>query len=105
MSVCSLDQLRLNGRGVRSKCEHARKPANRASLARGYMEIPMLNRKLVAEAARELGKPLDFSEAGEKRTAAYFVASSLRLEGIASTPESVLRAAEAVRRRRAKPPR
>lgn len=53
----------------------------------------MLDRKLVSEAAKELKRPLVVSEAGEQRAAAYFVASSLRLEGIASTPKSVLKAA------------
>lgn len=52
----------------------------------------MLNSVLLQAAAEELATELPYSEAGESRTAAYFVAASLRLEGIASTPESVLHA-------------
>jgi hypothetical protein len=50
----------------------------------------MLNRKLVAQAVKELKTPLQPSPRGEQLTTAYFVAASLRLEGIPSTPESVL---------------
>jgi len=52
----------------------------------------MLNAELVAQAARELATELPASPDGDMWTAAYFVASSLRLEGIESTPESVLEA-------------
>jgi hypothetical protein len=49
----------------------------------------MLDRTLLDEAIRELQTPLPRSEAGEAAAVAQFVASSMQLEGVDSTPESV----------------
>jgi hypothetical protein len=53
-------------------------------------KVAMLNRKLVAKAARELKKTSSPSAEAELEASAYFVAASLRLEGIASSSESVM---------------
>jgi hypothetical protein len=59
----------------------------------------MLDRRLLDEATLELQTPLRPSRAGEVAAVAAFVASSLRLEGIASTPRSVIEAVQSAAER------
>jgi hypothetical protein len=66
----------------------------KGSVCVNMSEAIMLNRELVAKAVKELETPLRRSERAERVTTAYFVAASLCLEGIPSTPESVLAAVD-----------
>ena len=54
----------------------------------------MLDGKLVAAALVEISEGLPVSEQGEAQAFARAIASSLQLEGIATSPEEVLEASQ-----------
>jgi hypothetical protein len=57
-----------------------------------------LDRRLVAAALIEASDELPLSDRGEAQAFARAVASSLKLEGIATTPEEVLEASKATQK-------